>query len=61
MHRPADKGIFLGVVGALAGAIAGHHLREKLNREMTDFTVGLIEDAFALAGAFTVCLAARAE
>jgi uncharacterized membrane protein len=59
MRRPADKGILLGVLGALAGAVAGHHLRERLKREMPDLTVALIEDALAIGGAFIVSLSAN--
>ena len=59
MRRPANKGIVLGALGAVAGTIAGYHLRERLKRNIPDLAAALIEDACALGGAFIVSLSAQ--
>lgn len=58
--RPPAKGAVLGGLGALAGAITGYHVRKRLNRDMPDFAVALLEDALAIgAGVTIVALGAR--
>lgn len=49
-HLPAEKAAILGGLGAVAGTIIGHQLRARLNREIPDFMVAVIEDALALGG-----------
>jgi uncharacterized membrane protein len=59
--RPLVSGAALGASGALVGCVAGHYMREKLNRDLPDFAVGLLEDAVALGGgAIVVALGVRA-
>ena len=50
VKRPLAAGALLGGLGAIAGALAGHHVRKSLSREMPDFAVGLVEDALAVGG-----------
>ena len=52
--RPLAEGAVLGGLGALAGAITGYHLRQKLNRDMPDLAVALMEDAVAVGGSALV-------
>jgi uncharacterized membrane protein len=56
-RESVGKGAALGAVGALAGALAGYHLRQRLDREMPDFTVALVEDAIAVGGSIAVVYA----
>ena len=44
------EGALLGGLGAIAGALAGYHVRKRLSRETPDFAVGLLEDALAIGG-----------
>jgi len=61
VKRPLAEGAVLGGLGALAGAVGGYHLRERLKRNMPDFAGALLEDALALAGsAVIVALGAAA-
>ena len=50
LKQPVAQGAVLGGLGALAGATAGYHIRQRLNREMPDFAAGLLEDALAVGG-----------
>jgi len=52
-HQPLALGLFLGVLGALAGAFEGHRLRRRLTKErgFPDFPIALIEDIAAVGGA----------
>jgi uncharacterized membrane protein len=60
-RRPITSGAALGASGALAGCIAEHYVRARINRNIPDLAVGLLEDAFALGGgAIIVALGARA-
>ena len=61
VKRPIVDGAVLGGLGSLAGAVTAHHVRQRLNRDMPDFVVALLEDALALgAGAAIVGLGAAA-
>jgi len=56
------KGAVLGGLGALAGAISGYRVRQRLSRDMPDLVVALLEDALAVgAGATIVALEAATE
>jgi len=48
--KPIAKGALLGGLGAIAGALAGHHVRKSLHHNMPDFMIGLLEDAVAVGG-----------
>ncbi len=50
MKRPLAGGALLGGLGAIAGALAGHHVRKSLRHNMPDFVIGLLEDAVAVGG-----------
>jgi uncharacterized membrane protein len=50
VKKPIANGALLGALGAVAGALAGYHIRKSLSRDMPDFVVGLLEDAFAVSG-----------
>ncbi len=50
VKRPLAEGALLGGLGAIAGALAGYHVRKRLSRETPDFAVGLLEDALAIGG-----------
>src|SRR2546428_7843336 len=50
MKRPLAGGALLGGLGAIAGALAGHHVRKSLRHNMPDVVVGLLEDAVAVGG-----------
>ncbi|PYV67013.1 MAG: hypothetical protein DMG97_28240 [Acidobacteria bacterium] len=47
VKRPFVEGALLGGLGAIAGALAGYHVRKRLSRETPDFAVGLLEDALS--------------
>jgi uncharacterized membrane protein len=60
--RPAWNGALLGGIAAVAGALASHHIRKNLARDMPDFSVGLAEDAVAITGgALIMALIAASE
>jgi uncharacterized membrane protein len=62
LKQPVAQGAVLGGLGALVGAVAGYHVRQKLNREMPEVEVALLEDALAAGGgAVTIALTAAAE
>lgn len=50
MKKPFAEGAALGGLGALAGAISGYLVRQRLSREMPDLAVALLEDALAVGG-----------
>ena len=50
VKKPIANGALLGGLGAIAGALAGYHIRKSLSRDMPDFAAGLLEDAFAVSG-----------
>jgi uncharacterized membrane protein len=50
VKRPLSEGAVLGGLGAIAGAFAGYHTRKRLNRDMPDLAVAVLEDAFAIGG-----------
>ena len=50
VKKPIANGAVLGGLGAIAGALAGYHIRKRLSRDMPDFAVGLLEDVFAISG-----------
>ena len=52
--KPLGQGALLGGLGAIAGAFAGYHLRQRLDREFPDLPVALIEDAIAIGGSIAV-------
>jgi uncharacterized membrane protein len=54
LKKPLAEGAVLGGLGALAGAITGYYVRQRLNREMPDFAVALLEDALAAGGAVVI-------
>jgi uncharacterized membrane protein len=54
------KGAVLGGLGAFAASITAYHIRQRLDRNMPDIAVALLEDALAVAGgAMIVALGAR--
>ena len=60
VKEPPARGAVLGGVGALAGAIAGYHVRQRLSRDIPDIAVALLEDGLAVgAGATVVALGAQ--
>ena len=62
VKRPLAAGALLGGLGAIAGALAGYHLRKSLSRDMPDFAVGLLEDTLAVGGgALVAALMATAK
>ena len=54
LKKPLAEGAVLGGLGALAGAITGYYVRQRLNREMPDFAVALSEDALAVGAAAVI-------
>src|SRR5438552_7512318 len=54
LKQPLAQGAVLGGLGALAGAITGYYVRQRLNREMPDLAVALLEDAFAVGGSAVI-------
>jgi len=61
LKQPVAQGAVLGGLGALAGAIAGHHVRQRVNRKTPDFAIALLEDALAASGGVvTIALTAAA-
>jgi uncharacterized membrane protein len=60
LKQPVAQGAALGGLGALAGAITGYYVRQRLNREMPDFAAALLEDALA-AGGGAVAIALTAD
>jgi len=62
VKRPLAAGALLGGLGAIAGALAGHHVRKSLSRDMPDFATWLLEDALAVGGgALVAALMATAK
>jgi uncharacterized membrane protein len=54
VKRPLSEGAVLGGLGAIAGAFAGYHTRKRLNRDMPDLAVAVLEDVFAIGGGVLV-------
>jgi uncharacterized membrane protein len=50
VKRSLAEGAVLGGLGALAGAVTGYYVRQRLNRDMPDFAIALLEDALAVGG-----------
>jgi uncharacterized membrane protein len=50
VKRPLAEGALLGGLGAIAGALAGYHVRKSLSRDRPDFAIGLLEDTLAVGG-----------
>jgi uncharacterized membrane protein len=50
VKNPLAEGAALGGLTALAGAITGYHVRQRLNRNMPDVAVALLDDALAVGG-----------
>jgi len=62
VKRPIADGAILGGIGSIAGAVTGHHLRQRLDHGMPDLVVALLEDALALgAGAAIVGVGVATE
>ena len=60
VERPLVEGAVLGGVGAIAGALAGYHVRKRLRHDMPDLGVAVLEDVLAIGGAVLItALAAR--
>ena len=60
VERPLVEGAVLGGVGAIAGALAGYHMRKRLRHDMPDWGVAVLEDVLAIGGAVLItALAAR--
>lgn len=59
VKKSVIEGAVLGALGALAGAVTGYYFRKRLDRDMPDVAVALLEDALALgAGATIIILSA---
>jgi uncharacterized membrane protein len=54
VKRPVAEGAVLGAVGAIAGALAGYHMRKKLSRDMPNLGVAVLEDALAIGGGILI-------
>jgi uncharacterized membrane protein len=52
--KPVREGAIAGALGALAGSIAGYHLRHTMSKNMPGFAAALIEDAVTIAGSVAV-------
>jgi len=62
LKQPVSEGAVLGGLGAIAAAITAYYVRQRLNREMSDFAIALVEDALAVGvGAVTIAVTAAAE
>jgi uncharacterized membrane protein len=58
VEQPLKEGAVLGGLGAIAGALAGYHMRKRLSRNLPDLGVAVLEDVVAIGGG--VLLAALA-
>ena len=47
-------GVFLGALGALAGAFAGYTYRTRLGEKVPDLALALLEDLIAVGGGFLI-------
>ena len=54
VERPLVEGAVLGGVGAIAGALAGYHMRKRLRHDMPDLGVAVLEDVLAIGGAVII-------
>jgi uncharacterized membrane protein len=61
VKNPPGEGAALGGLGALAGAISGYLVRQRLSREMPDLAAALLEDALAVGGGTLIVAVAAAS
>jgi uncharacterized membrane protein len=61
VKQPLKEGAVLGGLGAIAGTLAGYHMRRKLSRNLPELGVALLEDAFAIGGGILVTALAAPE
>jgi uncharacterized membrane protein len=54
VKRPLMEGGVLGGVGAIAGALAGYHMRKRLSRGEPNLGVAVLEDALAIGGGILI-------
>jgi uncharacterized membrane protein len=50
VEEPLKEGAVLGGLGAIAGALAGYHMRKRLSRNLPDLGVAVFEDVLAIGG-----------
>jgi uncharacterized membrane protein len=50
VEQPLKEGAVLGGLGAIAGALAGYHMRKRLSRNLPDLGVAVLEDVLAIGG-----------
>jgi uncharacterized membrane protein len=50
-------GAVLGALGAVAGSLAGYHLRRNLDRDFPDLAIAVAEDLIAIGGSFAIASA----
>jgi uncharacterized membrane protein len=50
VEQPLKEGAVLGGLGAIAGALAGYHMRKRLSRNLPDLGVAVFEDVLAIGG-----------
>ena len=50
-------GATLGALGALAGSLAGYHLRRNLRQDFPDLAIAVAEDIIAIGGSFAIASA----
>ena len=54
VERPLIEGVVLGGVGAIAGALAGYHMRKRLRHDMPHLGIAVLEDVLAIGGAVLI-------
>jgi|SRR4029077_2785889 len=54
VKRPLMEGGVLGGAGAIAGALAGYHMRKRLSRGEPNLGVAVLEDALAIGGGILI-------
>jgi uncharacterized membrane protein len=54
VKRPLMEGAVLGGVGAITGAFAGYHTRNRLSRDKPNLGVAVLEDALAIGGGILI-------
>src|SRR5438552_4825335 len=54
VEQPLVEGAVLGGVGAIAGALAGYHMRKRHRHDMPDLGVAVLEDVLAIGGAVLI-------
>jgi uncharacterized membrane protein len=50
-------GAVLGALGAVAGSLAGYHLRKRLREDFPDLAIAVAEDLIAIGGSFAIASA----